>query len=269
MASAPDEPAADTGALYHFLHADKTVVSVGDAPLVAEKIAAADAIIVGPTTVDLVDEAVLHRHRRTDASVVTVSPFGAEGPLVGQPADEFTLQAWCGLMSGCGTPTTPPLQMGIGHGQWAAGTITALSVLAGSEYRARTGHGADFDVSALEVMAMCLTNYPPLYRQFTGSVSLMSRSGDWPSVVRCRDGWIGLRVHRAAVGRLRRHDRAATISRTTIGSTRWAVGPAIASWPNRSCGPGSSNTPRPRSTSSADCSGCRSRSSATDGRFSR
>ena len=43
-------------------------------------------------------------------------------------------------------------------------------------------------------MAVCLTNYPPLYRQFTGSVSFMSRSGDWPQVVRCKDGWIGLCV---------------------------------------------------------------------------
>jgi crotonobetainyl-CoA:carnitine CoA-transferase CaiB-like acyl-CoA transferase len=43
-------------------------------------------------------------------------------------------------------------------------------------------------------MAVVLNNYPPLYRQFTGSVSFMSRSGDWPQVVPCRDGWIGLCV---------------------------------------------------------------------------
>ena len=34
-------------------------------------------------------------------------------------------------------------------------------------------------------------------RQFTGSVSFMSRSGDWPQVVRCKDGWIGLCVFTA------------------------------------------------------------------------
>ncbi len=49
-------------------------------------------------------------------------------------------------------------------------------------------------MSALEVMAVVLNNYPPLYRQFTGSVSFMSRSGDWPQVVPCQDGWIGLCV---------------------------------------------------------------------------
>ena len=71
-------------------------------------------------------------------------------------------------MSGCGTRDTPPLQMGIGHGQWATGAMAALAALAANEHRARHGAGADVEVSALEVMAVCLTNYPTLYRHFTG-----------------------------------------------------------------------------------------------------
>ena len=126
---------------------------------------------------------------------MTIEPFGADGPLAGTPASEFTLQAWCGLMSGCGTLETPPLQMGIAHGQWAAGAVAAMA----RARRACATPGAPapaptVEVSALEVMAVCLNNYPPLYRQFTGSVSFMSRSGDWPQVVRCKDGWIGLCV---------------------------------------------------------------------------
>ena len=58
--------------------------------------------------------AVLAGRDQPGASVVTISLFGGDGPLAGMPGDEFTLQAWCGLMSGCGTPETPPLQMGIG-----------------------------------------------------------------------------------------------------------------------------------------------------------
>ena len=125
---------------------------------------------------------------------MTIEPFGAEGPLADTRASEFTLQAWCGLMSGCGTPLTPPLQMGIAHGQWAAGAVAAMSALAAVRHARRTGVGPRIEVSALEVMAVCLNNYPALYRQFTGSVSFMSRSGDWPQVVRCKDGWIGLCV---------------------------------------------------------------------------
>jgi len=95
-------------------------------------------------------------------------------------------------MSGCGTRETPPLPMGIGHGQWAVGAMTALAALGACEYRARTSGAADVEVAALEVMAVCLMNYPTLYRHFTGSVAAMSRGGDWPQVVPCKDGWIGL-----------------------------------------------------------------------------
>ena len=128
-------------------------------------------------------------------TLISIEPFGAGVPFTDAPASEFTLQAWCGLMSGCGTPDTPPSPDGdparaVGDGR------------GGGDGRARrralgavpTGFGPSIEVSVLEVMAVVLNNYPPLYRQFTGSVSFMSRSGDWPQVVPCKDGWIGLCV---------------------------------------------------------------------------
>jgi crotonobetainyl-CoA:carnitine CoA-transferase CaiB-like acyl-CoA transferase len=132
--------------------------------------------------------------RAATTTVVRVEPFGADVPFADAPASEFALQAWCGLMSGCGTPTTPPLQMGILHGQWATGAAAAMAAVAGVRAARAGGVGPSIEVSALEVMAVVLNNYPPLYRQFTGSVSFMSRSGDWPQVVPCKDGWIGLCV---------------------------------------------------------------------------
>ena len=190
-AATPDEPLSETGALFAFLNAGKATATADDTAAVGDLLRVADVIVVG-TDVDVVDPALLQRERRADASVVTISAFGADGPLAGVPADEFTLQAWCGLMSGCGTRDTPPQQMGIGHGQWAAGAMTALAAVAANEHRARHDTGADLEVSALEVMTVCLLNYPTLYRHFTGSVAVMSRGGDWPQIVRCKDGWIGL-----------------------------------------------------------------------------
>ena len=151
---------------------------------IAELADDADVIVVG--------DSMTVPERAPETSVVTISAFGDDGPLGGCTADEFTLQAWCGLMSGCGTRDTPPLQMGVGHGQWAAGAMGALAALAACEHRARTGTGAEVEVSALEVMTVCLLNYPTLYRHFTGSVAVMSRGGDWPQIVRCKGGWIGL-----------------------------------------------------------------------------
>ena len=190
-AATPDVPVTGTGALFAFLHELVTVRST-DAVDVARAVADADVVIVDEGTASFVDVTGALQSRRGEASVVTISSFGADGPLAGAPADEFVLQAWCGLMSGCGTAATPPLQMGVGHGQWATGAMAALAALAGDAWRARTGEGADVEVSALEVMAVCLLNYPMLYRHFTGSVAVMSRGGDWPQIVRCKDGWIGL-----------------------------------------------------------------------------
>jgi crotonobetainyl-CoA:carnitine CoA-transferase CaiB-like acyl-CoA transferase len=183
-AAHPDEPVEGTGALFHYLALGKRTEAAADP-------AWADVVLAGPSSDDLLG-AGWHDRVRPDATVVTVSPFGSSGPLAGRPADEFTLQAWCGLISACGTRDTPPLQMGAGGGQWATGATAALAALAG-----RRGGGADLDVSALEVMAVCLNNYPTLYRQFTGQVAAMSRGGDWPSVVQCKDGWIGLCVFTA------------------------------------------------------------------------
>jgi crotonobetainyl-CoA:carnitine CoA-transferase CaiB-like acyl-CoA transferase len=186
-AASPDEPLLDTGALFAFLNEGKTTIAADDTGGVEELVRDADVILTGEG-VDVVRSAAYS----ATTSVVTIRAFGAVGPLAGMPADEFTLQAWCGLMSGCGTRETPPLQMGIGHGQWATGAMAALAALAACEHRARFGTGAAMEVSALEVMSVCLMNYPTLYRHFTGSVSVMSRGGDWPQIVRCKDGWIGL-----------------------------------------------------------------------------
>ena len=178
--ASPDAPVEGTGALAAFLDAGKDLVArIDDTQafdvVITEGVGAAGAGAGSATT-------------------VRIEPFGAGGPLAGVPASEFTLQAWCGLMSGCGTQQTPPLQMGILHGQWATGSVAAMAALAGVRGARGTGVGPSIEVSALEVMAVVLNNYPPLYRQFTGSVSFMSRSGDWPQVVPCKDGWIGLCV---------------------------------------------------------------------------
>jgi crotonobetainyl-CoA:carnitine CoA-transferase CaiB-like acyl-CoA transferase len=199
-AASPDTPLDGTGALFAFLHAGKASVTPSvqdrDNPLWWTE-RWADVVLIERAAVPR----MLHGMPRAaalprslEATLVTIEPFGADGVLADAPASEFTLQAWCGLMSGCGTPSTPPLQMGILHGQWATGAVAAMAALAGVRQQRATGAGPTIEISALEVMAVVLNNYPPLYRQFTSSVSFMSRSGDWPQVVPCKDGWIGLCV---------------------------------------------------------------------------
>ena len=112
-AAAPDTPTAQTGALFAFLDAGKASMTGTGATRPDELMAWADVILGDGETVALTDG-----RRRPDTSVVAIESLGVDGPLAGTPATEFTLQAWCGLMSGCGTVATPPLQMGIAHGRW-------------------------------------------------------------------------------------------------------------------------------------------------------
>jgi crotonobetainyl-CoA:carnitine CoA-transferase CaiB-like acyl-CoA transferase len=200
-AARPDEAPAETGALFTFLNAGKQSVAAGDATLSARLASWADVIIIGPGGSDLLGASVPGRgdNRPSGPCVVTISPFSTEPWGRHAPVNELTLQGWCGLLSACGTTDGQPLQMGAGVGQWATGALAALAALAGREWAARTGReGTEISVGATEAMAVCLLNYPTLYREFTGNPSALSRGyGDWPSVVRCRDGWIGLCIFTA------------------------------------------------------------------------
>ena len=132
-AATPDTPTGQTGALFAFLNGGKASMTGTGATRADELMAWADVILGDGETAALTDGL-----RRPDTSVVAIESFGVDGPLAGTPATEFTLQAWCGLMSGCGTFATPPLQMGIAHGQWATGAMAALGAVAA--YRSRAPH---------------------------------------------------------------------------------------------------------------------------------
>ena len=58
--------------------------------------------------------------------VVTITPFGCDGPWVGRPCTEFTLQAWAGATGSRGYPDGPPTAVGGRLGEWVAGTYAAV-----------------------------------------------------------------------------------------------------------------------------------------------
>ena len=74
---------AGSGGLYEYLHASKRL---GQAD-----VAAADILVVD----EPVDAKAL-RLENPALVVVSITPFGCDGPWAGRPATEFTLQAACG-----------------------------------------------------------------------------------------------------------------------------------------------------------------------------
>jgi crotonobetainyl-CoA:carnitine CoA-transferase CaiB-like acyl-CoA transferase len=89
-----------SGALFEFLNTSKRPIN-GSA---GELVAAADLLVTG----EPVDLDALWTVNRA-LVVVTITPFGCEGPWADRPSTEFTLQAACGSTGQRGLPEQPPL----------------------------------------------------------------------------------------------------------------------------------------------------------------
>jgi len=72
------------------------------------------------------DAAAVHAVNPT-AVVVSITPFGQDGPWCDRAATEFTLQAWCGSTGFRGVPERPPVAAGGRIGEWVAGTYAAVA----------------------------------------------------------------------------------------------------------------------------------------------
>jgi crotonobetainyl-CoA:carnitine CoA-transferase CaiB-like acyl-CoA transferase len=171
-----------TGALFEFLNASKRSVT-DDTSLLG-----AAHVIVGnePLTDDEVSRA------RPDAVAVTITPFGRQGPWIGRPWTEFTLQAACGSTGNRGLPERPPLAAGGRIGEWVAGTYAALATLAAQREARRSGRGEDVDVAILDCMAVTMTTYPSVFASFFGWPPLAGtgRSIQLPSIEPSSDGCV-------------------------------------------------------------------------------
>ena len=113
--------------------------------------------------------------------------------------------------SGCGRPILP-------RSRWASGTAEEVNQGAGRAKGRRrwqevsSGAPKTVEVTALEVMAVCLNNHPSLYCQFTGNVAMMSRWRLAPD--RALQG----RVDRGACSRRSRADFAGMIGRDDLAA---------------------------------------------------
>jgi crotonobetainyl-CoA:carnitine CoA-transferase CaiB-like acyl-CoA transferase len=175
-----------TGPLFAYLHAGTR--SVTDAAAVPGLLAGADLVVLGQDSPAIAPGVTAEALRAShpDLPVVSVTPFGTTGPLAAVAATEFTVEAWSGWIDARGYDGRPPVQQGGRLAEFIAGVYAAVGALA----MVRAG-GADIEVAWSEAIAGTL-NHPTLYRDFTGAPAFTSRGLDYPSVERCKDGWVGL-----------------------------------------------------------------------------
>jgi len=171
-----------TGALFEFLNASKRSVRDGD------RLAVGADIVVSDQPLD----AAGLRRRNPALVTVTLTPFGLDGPWVGRPWSEFTLQAACGSIGQRGLPERPPLAAGGRIGEWVAGTYAAVAALAAWREAHRSGQGEDVDIAILDCMAVTMVTYPSVFASFTSwpPLSGTGRSVQIPSIEPSRDGHV-------------------------------------------------------------------------------
>ena len=180
------------GALFQFLNASKrsVVAEPGDAAL-DELFAGADLVVedLPPGVIDALDL----RGRFPHLVWLSVTPFGRGGPLSGQPATEFTVQAEAGAIAVRGLPGQEPFQAGGRTTEWIGGTYAAVGALAAVLRARRTGVGEHVDFSLLEVMNIAASNFVDLFWSLGGRAPVTGslQSVETPSVEPTADGYVG------------------------------------------------------------------------------
>lgn len=189
-------PYPSTAALFSFLAGGKqsVVVDVDATDDARRWLDHAHVVIAdGPEVWPGIGAAEFQRDRPRSI-VVTITPFGLEGPWAGRAANEFTLQGWCGSIGGRGDPNREPVAAGGRLGEWASGLTAAVAAL-GVLYGVADGLAGDLiDVSMLEVMTTIFNGMHLIAAQIDRrgpAPNPITRNIDVPSVQRTADGWVG------------------------------------------------------------------------------
>lgn len=195
-------PHGEDGALFTFLAGSKRSVVADpdvedDVDLVNGLLATADAVVwSGGSKVaesHAFTPATIHA-RYPRLSVVSITPFGLDGPWRDRPATEFTLQAWSGGIIGLGRgePDRAPVFVGGQVGEYLAGVYASVGLLASRYGQSGGGPGQLLDLSMLETQILCLTYYPVTYFEMLGRPWRDERRLTVPGVARAKDGLVDL-----------------------------------------------------------------------------
>jgi len=123
-------------------------------------------------------------------SLLSITPFGQDGPWAERPATEFTLQAETGSTGYRGYPDRLPVGAGGRIGEYVCGTYAAAGALAALRAARASGQGEHVDASIYEAMLLSFQTFQYIHAQFEPG-TLIGRSVEIPSIEPAKDGWVG------------------------------------------------------------------------------
>lgn len=137
--------------------------------------------------------------------VVSITPFGQEGPYSNYRANDLVIMAMSGFMYVCGDVDRPPVRISVEQAYPIAGAEAAAASLIAHHYRLLTGQGEWVDVSIQECVARATfmeLSFWDAFREVPVRAGprrrrMASYQRDiWP----CKDGHLGFRILGGRVG---------------------------------------------------------------------
>ena len=191
------------GALFRYLNASKRSVigelqSQREPESEVQKLLASTDLLIEDFPATAYDrEEVLGNH--PGLVILSITPFGLEGPLADRAATDFTIQAECGSIGVRGRPGGEPYQAGGRISEWIGGCFAAVAALAATRYAKASGHGEHIDFSLQEVAAHATNTYLDMMWGILGRPPAEGAFAyfETPSIEPTRDGFVGFNTNTA------------------------------------------------------------------------
>ena len=151
----------------------------------------------------------LLRKENSRLILVSISPFGQEGPYKDLQGSDLEIMALSGAMSLAGEKDGTPRRVSVPQAPMWVGAEATMGALTALAYRTMTGRGQHVDVSAQVAVMSALAHAPAFWdlnrvNPERAGVFVTGRSvlGAKMRVMwRCKDGWINFIIYGGAAGR--------------------------------------------------------------------
>jgi len=138
---------------------------------------------------------------KSDIILVSITPFGQDGPKSGYAGSDLTAWASGGYLNICGEPDSPPVWISFPQAGLFGGAEAAIGAMAAIWHRGQSGEGQHVDVSlqecsvspTLNVLQMWGANRIEFHRA-GGCLYVPSTGVKQPIYFKCRDGYIMIMV---------------------------------------------------------------------------
>ncbi|MEQ8839969.1 MAG: CoA transferase [Acidimicrobiales bacterium] len=191
--------AGESGPLFRFLAAGtRSVVGevATDPPAgdpIEDLLASATLVVADAATAPEAVKSIAARHPQV--VVVSIRPYGLDGPWAERTPNEFLIQADSGSVSCRGHVTQVPFVAGGSVFDWTAASYAAPAALAAVVRARACGVGDVVDVSIAEAASISASTFADLAMQMAGRDEPPLRSIEAPSIEPASDGWVGFNTN--------------------------------------------------------------------------